>query len=284
MKFLITGAGGQLGREFVRRLSEEDKNVLSLPREKLDITNFPQVREVIEDYKPDYVINCAAYNFVDKAEEDSKKAFLVNGTGVKNLLLSCMATGAVLIHFSTDYVFDGRRKHPYTITDVPNPINEYGKSKLLGEETVLHGGYSRYYLIRTSWVFGDGKSSFVMKLFNWMEGNESLKIVKDQVSSPTYTKDLAGAVLDLIQTQRFGLYHITNTEYCSRYEWAKFITENIKWGGKVIPINSEEFSSLAESPSFSALYNFPLEETIGYSLPGWKNATQRFLKERGHIA
>lgn len=283
MKILITGAGGQLAREFARLLSKREKNFLSLSKEKLDITHFKEVREAVKGYKPDFVINCSAYNLVDQAEKDWKKAFLINGVGTKNLLISCMDTGAVMIHFSTDYVFDGRKRESYTIADIPNPVNKYGMSKLLGEEFILHGGYFNYYLIRVSWVFGDGKNSFVMKLLHWMKGNRHLRIVEDQISSPTYTEDIAKTVLDLIKTERFGLYHITNADYCSRYEWAKFISENIKWDGDILPGKIEEFLSPAKRPRFTVLDNFPLEEIVGYSLPDWKDATNRFLKKIGGL-
>ena len=284
MKILITGTYGQLAREFLRLLPKKGVEILSFPEEELDITDFGKVREKISTYKPEFVINCAAYNFVDKAEKDAEKAFLVNGMGVRYLLLSCMDTGAVLVHFSTDYVFDGRRKEPYTIADIPHPLSKYGMSKLLGERVILHGGYPKYYLIRTSCILGDGKNSFVVKLLRWMKENWQVKVVKDQISSPTYTGDLAKAVFDLLQTECFGTYHITNTGYCSRYEWATFVAECMGWDGEILPVLSEEFSPLAQRPEFSPLNNFPLKETIGYVLPDWKDATQRFLKKgKDHV-
>lgn len=278
MKFLITGANGQLAGEFIKLLSQKDITHIALSKERLDISNFNEVRKSVKEYKPNFIINCAAYNLVDKAEEEWEKAFLINGIGVKNLLLSSWEVNSVLIHFSTDYVFDGNKKEPYNIANIPNPINKYGISKLLGEKFILQLGYPRYYLIRVSWVFGDGKSSFIMKLLEWMKNTDELKMVDDEISSPTYTEDLTKAVLDLIKSESYGLYHITNSGYCSRYEWARFVTQRLNWNGRLKPIKSEEFNAPAKRPCFSVLDNFPLKETIGYSLSHWQEATEKFLK------
>jgi len=278
MKFLITGAKGQLAREFIRLFLQKDIKYLALSKEELDISNLNETKKLVKEYKPNFIINCAAYNFVDKAEEEWEKAFLINGIRVKNLLLSACEVNSVFIHFSTDYVFDGNKKEPYSIADTPNPINKYGISKLLGEKFILQLGYTKYYLIRVSWVFGDGKSSFIIKLLDWMKNTDGLKMVDDQISSPTYTEDLTRAVFDLIKSESYGLYHITNSGYCSKYEWARFIVDRLNWNGRLKPIKSEEFNAPAKRPHFSVLNNFPLKETIGYSLPIWQEATEKFLK------
>jgi dTDP-4-dehydrorhamnose reductase len=161
---------------------------------------------------------------VDRAEYDWKRALLVNGIGAKNMIIAASEADATLVHFSSDYVFDGTKESPYTIADSPNPINSYGRSKLLGEDSVCRAGYPRYYLIRTSWLFGEGENSFIKKLFDWMKSNRSIKVVDDQISSPTYTEDLVKCVLDLIRTGSYGLYHMTNSGQCSRFEWAKWRT------------------------------------------------------------
>ncbi len=278
MKVLVTGANGQVGREIVKILTLQEYVVLSKGREELDITDFAKVSECISDFKPDIVINCAAYNDVDGAESDWERAFLVNGIGVKHLSIVCSRRGADLVHFSTDYVFDGLKREPYTIADAPNPINKYGKSKLLGEECLKHY-MEKFYLIRTSWVFGDGRFSFPKKVIEWASKNKKLRIVDDQVSVPTYSVDLAKAVIDLIKSRIYGIYHITNSGYCSRYRWAKFILEGIKWRGDIEPASSEDFNTPAKRPGFSVLNNFPLKETLGHLLPSWESATDRFLKE-----
>ena len=277
MKFLITGADGQLGGEFAKELEKRKLNYLALGREDLDITDFKKIQKAVADFKPDFLINCAAYNDVDRAEEDWQTAFLVNGIGPKNLAIAARENNCVLVHYSTDYVFDGKKNFPYTIADTPAPINKYGKSKLLGENFVRDFA-EKYYLIRLSSVFGNNpKASFPLKLISWAKEKKELKIVDDQFFSPTFTGDVVKATLDLIKTDAYGLYHMTNSGYCSRYKWAKYILEKIHWQGKIIPAKSEDFHSLAKRPKFSVLNNFPLKDIIGYGLPDWKEATERYL-------
>ena len=285
MKVLITGAKGQLGQDLQKEIENQGIECIGLGHNDLDITDFGSVKEALEFHKPSIVINCAAYNAVDKAEENWKEVFLVNGIGVRNLAIISEKVKAMFVHFSTDYVFDGEKGKPYTIADKPNPINKYGQSKLLGEEFVksLH---TRYFLIRVSWVFGSGgkeEANFIKKLMKWAKDKQTLKVVDDQISSPTYTVDLAKAVMKLIKTEAYGLYHITNQGICSRYDWAKYVLEKIHWRGKLLPAKSEEFPAPAKRPKFSALDNFPLKETFGYELPYWKDATDRFLKEMGWV-
>jgi len=277
MKFLVTGADGQLGEEFKKELKKRKLNYIALTREEFDITDFQNVLKVVTNYKPDFLINCAAYNDVDRVEEDWETAFLVNGIGPKNLALASSKNDCVFIHYSTDYVFNGESKIPYTIADSPKPINKYGKSKFLGENFVRDFA-EKYYLIRLSSVFGNNpKASFPLKLISWAKEKKELKIVDDQFFSPTFTGDVVKATLDLIKTDAYGLYHMTNSGYCSRYEWAKYILEKIHWQGKIIPAKSEDFHSLAKRPKFSVLNNFPLKDIIGYCLPDWKEATERYL-------
>jgi dTDP-4-dehydrorhamnose reductase len=283
-KILLTGANGQLGAEFVRLFSARDIPHLALGREQLDISDLKTVRDAVGQYRPGLIINCAAYNLVDAAEKDPawKTAFSVNGIGVKNLALAAADAGSELVHFSTDYVFDGTKPSPYTIADPVNPVNMYGRSKLLGEESLRSSGCSRYYLVRTSWVFGFGKNSALLKILDLLERNDTVRMVSDQVSSPTYAEDLARAALDLAGTRNYGLYHITNGGACSRYEWAEFICRKVGLSPekKLGPALSSAFKGGARRPAFSAMDNFPLEETIGYLLPDWKDASERFLRRK----
>ncbi len=281
MKILIAGASGQLAKALIDILKSKDN--IFLPDEKnFDITDFNIVSRIISDIKPDIVINCAAYNDVDKAENEWQKAFLVNGIGVKNLALACNKNNAVFVHFSSDYVFDGLKNKPYTIIDKTNPINKYGESKLLGEE-LLKNHINKFFLIRTSWVFGDGNFSFPKKVIEWSGKNNKLKIVDDQISCPTFTNDLADAVSKIIQTENYGIYHITNTNSCSRFEWAEFILKTIKWDGEISPAKSKEFNTPAIRPGYTVLDNFPLKETMGYLLPSWQDATKKFIKDKTFI-
>lgn len=276
MNIVITGAGGQLGRDMVRVCSEKGLSVHAAESRHLDITDYQAVKHYLTQHRCDLLINCAAYNAVDEAEHDWKTAYRVNGLGVRNLVRAVNECGGTLVHYSTDFVFDGESSRPYTIADSPHPINRYGESKLLGEKFVRDLS-DQYYLIRVSWVFGPGKVNFVKKVVEWSRTSKELRIVNDQVSSPTYTKDLAKATLDLVKTGMFGLYHITNNGCCSRYEWAVHILNLLGWEGTVSPVSSGEFSTPARRPGFSVLDNFGSAEILGYSLPDWKDATRRFL-------
>jgi len=280
MKLFLTGANGQLAQDIWELAEAKGWEVKAFARHQLDITNYTQVKEAINSIKPEIVINCAAYNAVDKAETNWQQAFLVNGIGPRNLAAVCERLKIALVHFSTDFVFNGQKNTPYSIADIPSPLSKYGLSKLLGEQEVTHLT-SHYYLIRISWVFGlKGKVevNFIKKLVSWAKNKKELRIVTDQISCPSYTKDVAKAVLDLIQTDQYGLYHLTNSGYCSRYEWAKFILEQLNWQGKLLPAKSKDFPTPAQRPPFSALDSFPLKHILGYELPSWQEATERFLK------
>jgi dTDP-4-dehydrorhamnose reductase len=278
MKILITGANGQLGQDIQKVCQQNSIEYIAADSRTLDISHESEVQDFVKNNPMDAIINCAAYNAVDLAESEWKKAYMVNGLGVRNLAISANSVDALLVHFSTDYVFDGVTQIPYTIADSPNPISRYGMSKLLGE-TMARDITDRFILIRTSWVFGKGNDNFPKKILRWCENKTELKVVDDQIASPTYTSDLAKATLDLINKKSLGIYHITNSNYCSRYEWAEYILTKIGWNGKLLRVSSDEFNSAARRPAFSVLDNFGTPEILGYSLPDWKNATGRFFKE-----
>jgi dTDP-4-dehydrorhamnose reductase len=278
MHIVITGAGGQLGKDLVRLCNMMHFPVHAADSRQLDITDYQAVKRYLTEHQCDFLINCAAYTDVDQAEEDWKTAFRVNGLGVRNLVRAVNECGGVLVHYSTDYVFDGESNRPYTIADTPHPLNRYGESKLLGEQYVRDLS-KRYYLIRVSWLFGAGKTNFIKKIIEWSKTGKELRIVDDQVSSPTYTLDLAKATLDLIDSEMYGLYHITNSGFCSRYDWAFHILALLKWQGTLLPASSQEFPTPAKRPRFSVLDNFGSHEILGYSLPDWKDSTTRFIRE-----
>jgi len=278
MRLMITGAGGQLGQEMAKQAGTKGHDVIPFTSRELDITNTAAVRGAVLRCRPDAVVNCAAYNAVDHAEREWRRAFLVNGLAVRTLALAAREAGAILVHYSTDYVFDGLSTRPYTIADRPNPLSRYGESKLLGEQAVRDHS-SCYFLIRTSWVFGPGNTNFAQKVLEWGRQNDRLKIVDDQVSSPTRTRDLADATLGLLETEQFGLYHLTNGGSCSRYEWAKYILDATGWKGVLIPVKSEEFPTPARRPAFSVLDNFGAAEVLGWELPPWEDATHAYLEE-----
>lgn len=282
MKILITGAHGQLGQDMTSLCKKSGHDVVPYGSRELDIRSYGMVYDRIQTQKPEIVINCAAYNAVDQAETDWEEAFLVNGIGPKNLTLAANAAGAILVHYSTDYVFNGKSRRPYTLADHPCPLSRYGQSKLLGEQQVMRHA-NHYFLIRVSWVFGSGKSNFVKKILEWSENRESITVVDDQISSPTYTRDLAQATLDIIKTGQYGLYHCTNTGYCSRFDYAAYVLQQVGWAGEIIPGKSSDFNSPAARPQFSALDNFGIKHAIGYDMPSWQDAINRFLHEIGRI-
>uniref|UniRef100_A0A7V4CNE7 dTDP-4-dehydrorhamnose reductase n=1 Tax=Fervidobacterium pennivorans TaxID=93466 RepID=A0A7V4CNE7_FERPE len=276
MKILITGAYGQLGRAFQELFNKEKVEYIATGTKDLDITDLKQLREfVLKNSGITHIINCAAYNQVDKAEEDWKTAYLVNGLGVRNLAILASEIDAEIVHYSTDYVFSGRKGSPYTIYDIPDPINKYGESKYLGERFLISIA-KKYYLIRTSWVFGDGPVNFVKKVINWSREKSELKIAEDEISSPTYAPDLAEATWELMKLKAYGWYHITNTP-CSRYEWAEFILNSIGWKGELKKAKQEEFGLPAKRPKYSVLDNFGYTEVTGKSMRDWKTATREYL-------
>jgi dTDP-4-dehydrorhamnose reductase len=282
MKFVIFGSKGQLGRELAKNLMERNFEVVGFSHEEIDITDYRKVEEVLKDFKPDVIINATAYNNVDKAEEEPEKAFEVNAYAVRNLAELANKYSSILVHFSTDYVFDGKKGAPYTTLDLPNPINTYGKSKLQGEIFVQEIA-KRYFIIRVSWVFGFGKTNFPLKLIDMAEKQKLIKVATDQTNSPTYTIDAAKGITELILKGKFGLYHLTNSGYCSRYEWAEEILKDWGWEGELLPAKTEDFPSPAKRPLFTALDSSKFVEETGFIMPDWRDAVKRFIKKLREI-
>src|SRR3989338_2854083 len=276
MKILITGAQGQLAVEFQRQLQMTDGyEVSALSREKVDISDLDKVEEAITSYGPDIVLNCAAYNQVDKIEEDFDRAHKVNAEGIKNLAICCKKEDALLIHYSTDYVFDGTKESFYTEDDIPKPINNYGKSKLFGEKFLLEVT-DKFLLFSVSWVFGCGRQNFLYKLLELAKRNHVLRIVADQVSVPTYTEDIVKYTLLAIENGIRGIYHMTNSGYASRYEVARYYIEKVGLPNMVLPVCSDFFTAPAKRPYFSAMSNVKLSKTLEQKIPDWQDAIDRF--------
>ncbi|NQZ78913.1 MAG: dTDP-4-dehydrorhamnose reductase [Ekhidna sp.] len=276
-KMLILGANGQLGREFQSSLSERKIEFIAPNESDCDITQLDHLKRYIEQTEPATIINCAAYNAVDDAEKDNSLAFLINHKAVENLARICEENGASLVHYSSDYVFDGKKGDLYTENDSPNPLNEYGKSKLAGEDAVLSNLTSGL-VLRLSWVYGPGTQNFLHKLKNWASNNPILKISSDEASVPTSTQDIVTATLALLENQRTGLFHVTNSGYCSRYEWARFALDQLGLSNTIIPVAMSNFQSPAERPLFSAMSNENVSKIIAQQIPDWKESTERFLK------
>ncbi|MDQ1275369.1 MAG: dTDP-4-dehydrorhamnose reductase, partial [Euryarchaeota archaeon] len=241
-------------------------DAVKLAHRELDITNREQVLKSIQGIKPDVVINAAAYTDVDGCEDNRELALQVNGYGPGHIAEACNKTGATLVHFSTDYVFDGSRNE-YIESDTPNPINVYGQSKLLGEQKIAESA-SDYRIIRISWLFGTHGRNFVETMLKLSPQVYRVKLVNDQFGKPTYTVDLANKITEILELEP-GIYHLTNDGVCSWYEFASAIIDN------VVPCTSEEFPRKAKRPKYSVLINTKTE-----SLRHWKEALKAYMKER----
>lgn len=284
-KVLLIGAYGQLGTEF--RKFFEKNNISYIPtstkkREDktlvLDISNINQVKEVFSNSSFDLVINCSAYNYVDKAEEEWQKAYSINGLGVRNLAIEANKKNIPLVHYSTDYVFDGSKNTPFTIADRPNPLSKYGKSKLLGEE-FLRSLTHKYILIRVSWVFGEGgETNFIKKILEWSKKGE-VRISVDEISAPTYTGTIVLVTWKLLELEGFGTYHLSNEGECSRYQYAEFILKKLNCNVKLYEARQEDFNLPAKRPKYSKLDNFGIKETINFEIPHWKEVVDIYIKE-----
>lgn len=274
-KFIITGSNGMLGRSIVKLLQDRGEDFIGLPHSELDITHRVKVRDVFSTYMPSIVIHTAAWTDVDGCERNPRKAFLVNEGGTENIAMACKKINARLVYISTDFVFDGKKRLPYTEEDMPGPINVYGNSKLRGEDKVRE--YLRdYFIVRSSWLFGPGRHNFVTKILSLSKKGEKLKIVEDQIGTPTYTRDLAYAILRLIDGFPGGIYHVANRGCASRYEWAKAILEYMRIEDiEIIPIRHRDFSEVAPRPRFSALESI----RVRLGLPHWRDALRDYIEE-----
>jgi dTDP-4-dehydrorhamnose reductase len=276
--FLILGANGQLGKQFKKELAAGGERVIAPEEWDCDITSFEKLAQYIESEAPTVIINCAAYNAVDQAEQQSDTAYLINSKSVEHIAKLCKQLGIFLVHYSSDYVFDGKKNNLYNENDVPNPLNVYGKSKLAGEEAVQrHGG--SYLLFRTSWVFGSGTQNFIYKMNQWAEKNPVLKLSCDEVSVPTSTLDLVSLSLLSLKKGLKGLYHLTSSDYASRYEWGRYVVRLVSPQTIIIPVPMSTFSSAAQRPLFSAMSNTALERDLGIKIHNWQTAVEKFLME-----
>ncbi len=276
MKFLITGAKGQLAREFIRYFEINGLEFLAFPKEELDVTDFNKVYKVLKEISPNVVINCSAYNQVDKAESEPYIAYKVNAIGVYNLAIAAQEVGAKLVHYSTDYVFDGKKEGFYTEEDEPNPLNEYAKSKLYGE-LFIKELLEDYLIFRTSWVYGDGTQNFLYKLEQWAKEKDVLKIAIDEFSVPTSTRTIVEVTMKAIDVGLTGLYHLVNSGYASRYEWVKeyFRIKGIK--KLIYPVYQADFNLPAKRPRWSVMSNEKLSQILSINLPLWNEALKNLL-------
>ena len=253
MKILITGSNGMLGHDLIEALKDNHELVLTTSR-TLDITDKEQVFDFISQNKPDIVINSAAYTDVDGCEQNQDLAYSVNGEGVKNLALACREADSALVHISTDYIFNGENTRPWVEDDEIGPISVYGKSKLKGEQAILEI-LDKFFIVRTAWLYGVNGRNFPKTMLELAENHSQITVVYDEVGTPTYTPDLAKAISQLIETDHYGIYHITNSGSCSWCEFARYIFEVVGKDVEVIPVTASEFARPAPRPSYSVLEN-----------------------------
>lgn len=280
MRVLVTGYNGQLGYDVVKELKSRSIECRGVDRSDFDVTNREQTVDYIYGYSPDAVVHCAAYTAVDKAEDDEENCRRVNTDGTENIAIACERLNAKMLYVSTDYVYGGAGDTPFEPGDATDPKNVYGRTKLDGETAMLRH-VSRYFIVRTSWVFGINGNNFVKTMLRLGAERDELNVVDDQIGSPTYTPDLARLICDLIETDRYGIYHGTNESFCS---WAEFAAEIMRLGGRkarVKPVESSQYPVRAERPHNSRLSKKCLDNAGIKRLPEWQDALKRFLKELG---
>lgn len=288
MKILLFGAMGQLGSELQRTLLPLGE-IAAYDIHNLNLENFKDVRETIHAENPNVIVNASAYTAVDQAEKEADRAFAVNGEIPGLFAEECARLNAFLIHYSTDYVFDGTKETPYLEGDTPNPLGVYGKSKRVGEEAI-ESGKANYLILRTSWVYSQNRSSFVTKVLEWARKQEVMSVVSDQVSNPTWARTLADVTAQLLAkgvdclTEHRGLYHVAGVGYASRLEWAKKIIEldpskHEQKVREIVPALTSDFPTPAQRPLFSALDCSLFQSTFEIALPPWEVALQRAMTE-----
>ena len=281
-KILVTGANGQLGRAICELYTgNPEVEIIKTDVAELDITDVAATVAMIEEVKPYAIINCAAHTNVNACETDVDNAYKINAIGPRNLSIAAAKTGAKMVHVSTDYVFEGNGTVPYTEFDDTNPLGMYGKTKLEGEKFVQQFT-DKFFIIRTAWLYGDCKN-FVKTMLKLSETNDEVKVVGDQIGSPTSTKVLADIINELIFTENYGIFHGTCEGFCS---WADFTEEIFRLAGKktkVKHITTEEFPTPAKRPAYSVLDNYMLKLTTGYTAPDWKEAIKEYIETGWHL-
>ncbi|ANU27554.1 dTDP-4-dehydrorhamnose reductase [Planococcus versutus] len=278
MKILVTGYNGQLGYDVVQEGLKQGLTMVGIDREDLDLTINTDVETFVREMHPDAIIHCAAYTAVDKSEEDRESCWNVNVSGTEYLAAIAKEIDAKFIYISTDYVYDGEGQTPFVETDTPNPQGYYGVTKYEGEKKVREL-IEKHFIIRTSWVFGMNGQNFIKTMLKLAETRNELNVVGDQIGSPTYTYDLAVLLIDMIQSEKYGLYHASNEGFCS---WSDLATESFKQAGKEIKvnaINTEEYPTPAVRPKNSRMSKQKLLDNGFKQLPPWQDAVKRYVAE-----
>ena len=278
MKFLVTGVKGQLGHDVVKECEKRGITAIGVDIEEMDITDAGACEKVIKEAKVDAVIHCAAYTAVDAAEDNIELCRKINAEGTENIVKVCRELNIKMMYFSTDYVFNGKGDRPWKTDDDRCPLNVYGQTKYEGELAV-ENSLEKYFILRIAWVFGVNGKNFIKTMLRLGKEKGAVSVVNDQIGSPTYTADLAVLVVDMIQTDKYGIYHATNEGLCSWYEFACQIFNEAKMDVKVTPVSSDAFPAKAKRPSNSRMDKSKLTENGFSPLPGWQNALKRYLNE-----
>ncbi|MCM1569183.1 MAG: dTDP-4-dehydrorhamnose reductase [Roseburia sp.] len=276
MKVLVTGVKGQLGYDVVKELENRGIEAIGVDIEEMDITDGDSVPRVIGQAAPDAVIHCAAYTAVDAAEENEEACRRVNARGTANIAGVCKELGCKMIYISTDYVFGGEGERPWEPEDERAPQSVYGQTKYEGELAV-QSMLEKYFIVRIAWVFGLNGKNFVRTMLNLAKTRDTLMVVNDQFGSPTYTYDLAKLLADMVQTDKYGVYHATNEGVCSWYEFACAIFEKAGISMEVLPVTSAEYGAKAKRPMNSRMSKEKLTENGFRRLPTWQDALERYL-------
>ncbi len=279
MKILVTGIRGQLGWDVMKVLKARNIEAVGVNSGDMDIRDRAKVDEVFDREKPDAIIHCGAWTAVDAAEDEVEACRAVNVTGTENIALACKRTGAVMMYFSTDYVFNGEGERPWKTDDPTGPQGVYGQSKLDGENKVREILSDRHFIIRLQWVYGINGKNFVKTMLRLAETHDRLTVVCDQIGGPSYTPDIAKLACDMIVTDRYGTYHAANTGYCSWYEFAKAIFAEAGKQIEVAPVTSDQYPAKAKRPHNSRLDTSKLTENGFEQLPPWQDALHRFIAE-----
>jgi dTDP-4-dehydrorhamnose reductase len=279
LRILITGAAGQLGHDLLRILeTTKDYKVIATGRHNLDITDYAKVKGFISDARPDIIIHAAAFTTVDQCEIQRDLAFKVNALGARNVASSARHIGAKLVYISTDYVFDGTKEGPYREFDTPNPLNVYGQSKLLGEQFVKEQT-SRFFIIRTAWLYGIEGRNFVKTMLQLGSKGQELRVVNDQRGTPSCATDLAREIVQIMTTELYGTYHCTSQGECTWYDFAVEIFRCANLEVKIRPVSTEEYPRPAKRPKNSVLDNYLLRLQGLDIMPDWRDALNLFMRE-----
>ena len=278
MKILVTGVKGQLGYDVVKALESRGHQPVGVDHEEMDLMNNNMIQNFIMNLKPEAIIHCAAYTAVDQAEDEVEICYQINAEAVKVMAECAKKLDIPMIYISTDYVFDGTKASEYVETDIPNPINVYGASKLKGEQYVQQL-LEKFYIVRISWVFGINGNNFIKTMQRLGNEQDQLNIIHDQVGSPTYTAHLAPLLVDMIETDQYGIYHATNEGYCSWYEFADEIFKQSQLDVTLHPITTDQYKTKAKRPLNSKMSKQKLSDYGFHRLPTWQEALKNYINQ-----